>query len=142
MAIAGGVAVPLSTQQLVDCALQGNSGCDGGSLTAAFAYTQASGACADSSYPYTGVQRGCRACVPVARITGYVTVPSGSDANLEDALRQQPVAVAVSAGVTAWQLYSSGILTGSCSGALDHAVLAVGFCTDSNGRDYWKVRPP
>jgi hypothetical protein len=36
------------------------------------------------------------------------------------------------------QLYANGVVTGSCSGQINHAVIAVGYGTD--GLDYFKIR--
>merc|ERR1711988_2073078 len=36
------------------------------------------------------------------------------------------------------QLYSNGVVTGSCRGQINHAVIAVGYGTD--GVDYFKIR--
>ncbi|KAL9680515.1 hypothetical protein QQ045_018394 [Rhodiola kirilowii] len=47
----------------------------------------------------------------------------------------QPIAVAIEAGGRAFQLYQSGVFTGTCGTALDHGVAAVGYGTD-NGKDY------
>ena len=55
------------------------------------------------------------------------------------AVAQQPVSVAIQADQSAFQLYSSGVLTATCGTQLDHGVLVVGYGT-LNGTDYWKVR--
>ncbi|CAM8954361.1 unnamed protein product [Rhodiola kirilowii] len=47
----------------------------------------------------------------------------------------QPIAVVIEAGGRAFQLYQSGVFTGTCGTALDHGVAAVGYGTD-NGKDY------
>merc|ERR1712178_375403 len=59
-----------------------------------------------------------------------------SSSGLKSALSQQPVSVTVNAGQL--QLYSNGVVTGSCSGQINHAVIAVGYGTD--GLDYFKIR--
>ena len=52
---------------------------------------------------------------------------------------QQLVSIAIEAGKSFFQLYSSGILTSSCGSRLDHGVLAVGYGSDAC-TDYWKVK--
>merc|ERR1712100_281924 len=64
----------------------------------------------------------------------------GSDKALMSALSNQPVSVAIEADKSEFQLYKSGVLTGTnCGTQLDHGVLAVGYGTDS-GVDYYKVK--
>ena len=55
------------------------------------------------------------------------------------ALMKHPVAVAIQADERAFQLYSSGVLKGSCGTGLDHGVLAVGYGSDQDG-DYYIVK--
>merc|ERR1712188_331911 len=50
-----------------------------------------------------------------------------------------PVSVAIEADQMSFQLYSGGVLTGSCGTNLDHGVPAVGYGSES-GTDYWKVK--
>jgi hypothetical protein len=62
-----------------------------------------------------------------------------SEKSLQKAVANQPISVAIEAGGRAFQLYSSGIFTGTCGTALDHGVAAVGYGTE-DGKDYWIVR--
>merc|ERR1719310_781386 len=55
------------------------------------------------------------------------------------ALKQQPVSIAIEADKSVFQLYKSGVLSGTCGSNLDHGVLAVGYGTDG-GKDYWLVK--
>lgn len=144
--IATGELISLSEQQLVDCSKNdGNSGCNGGSMDAAFAYLENHPYCTDESYAYTGRQQltcresNCTVGIPQHRITGYYDVPSQDLQALMEAVAQQPVSVAIEADQMNFQLYHGGILSKACGSKLDHGVLLVGFGTE-NGIDYWKVK--
>ncbi|XP_039162819.1 KDEL-tailed cysteine endopeptidase CEP1-like [Eucalyptus grandis] len=52
----------------------------------------------------------------------------------------QPVSVAIDAGESDFQFYSTGIFTGECGTDLDHGVTAVGYGTSENGTKYWLVK--
>merc|ERR1712025_1201822 len=72
-------------------------------------------------------------------VKGYKDVtPQDLDA-LAEAVSQQPVSIAIEADQRAFQLYKSGVLTGTCGTKLDHGVLAVGYGT-MDGTDYRKVK--
>merc|ERR1739848_769511 len=71
-------------------------------------------------------------------VTGFKDI--SNEADLLDAVANTgPVSVAIEADQMSFQMYSGGVLTGSCGTNLDHGVLAVGYGTDS-GKDYWKVK--
>ena len=55
------------------------------------------------------------------------------------ALSQQPVSIAIQADQKEFQLYKSGVFTGSCGTKLDHGVLSVGFGSE-DGLDYYLVK--
>merc|ERR1712048_44741 len=141
MGIAGNKLTSLSEQQLVDCD-KVDDGCSGGLMDNGFKFLEKNGACTEDSYPYKGVggsckQSSCSMAIPAGGVTGYKDV-SGERA-LESAVEQQPVSVAIEADQSSFQLYSGGVMTGSCGTQLDHGVLAVGYGTDG-GNQYWKVK--
>merc|ERR1711904_421556 len=93
-------------------------------------------------YAYTGRDGTCKssytAAIPQGGVTGYKDI--SSESSLLNAVQNVgPVSVAIEADQSSFQLYKSGVLTGSCGTNLDHGVLAVGFGT-SGGTDYWKVK--
>jgi cathepsin L len=139
--LAGNALASLSEQQLVDCD-KVDDGCSGGLMDNGFKFLKSNGACSESSYPYkatdgTCKQSSCDMVIPAGGVTGYTDVSGESD--LESAVAQQPVSVAIEADQSGFQLYSSGVFTGSCGTQLDHGVLAVGYGTDG-GQAYWKVK--
>merc|ERR1712110_477339 len=139
--IASGSLQSLSEQQLVDCSKQ-NSGCNGGLMDYAFAFYEKTSIASESSYPYTARDGTCKSsyttAIPKGGVTGYKDI--SSESKLLDAVTNTgPVSVAIEADQFSFQMYSSGVLTGSCGTRLDHGVLAVGFGTDG-GTDYWKVK--
>jgi hypothetical protein len=143
VAIQHGTLHSLSEQQLVDCGWRyGNMGCNGGLMDRAFKYVQAHGLCSEEEYPYEAKQGRCKAsdCAVVSgtKLSGYQDVDPTEDALLE-ALKVEPISVAIEADQQSFQLYKSGVFTGACGDRLDHGVLLVGFGTD-DGQEYWKVK--
>jgi len=138
--INNGALYSLAEQQLVDCDKSDN-GCSGGwPHTAYDSYISRAGYCSEDSYSYTARGGSCRASsctvkLPQGSVTGHTNVPKSSS-GLKSALAAQPVSVTVNAGQL--QLYANGVVTGSCSGQINHAVIAVGYGTD--GVDYFKIR--
>ena len=134
----------LSEQQLVDCSVpEGNQGCDGGLMDQAFQYVMENGLSTDELYPYTAT--GPNTCLAanvtsVVRVKSFKDVPTNSETALMTAVVEQPVAVAVEADQGSFQFYSSGVMTKACGTNLDHGVLLVGYGTDANGQDYYKVK--
>merc|ERR1740123_2285600 len=142
--IAGGGLVSLSEQELVDCAKNGNEGCNGGSMDLAFQYLEKNTVCTEASYPYAGKDGTCSAAtcktgIPSGSVRGYKDVAHDDEQALLSAVAQQPISVAIEADQMAFQLYHGAILTKDCGTKLDHGVLVVGYGTES-GVDYWKVK--
>lgn len=142
--VASGKLVPLSEQQLVDCSKNdGNSGCRGGDMDAAFTYLETNAACTEDSYPYVaqeGTCQNCTAAFPAGTVTGFKDVTPKDENALMEAVALGPVSVAIEADQSAFQLYAGGVLTQDCGAKLDHGVLIVGYGTDATGGNYWKVK--
>jgi len=137
-----------SEQELVSCNTKTDSGCNGGLMDRAFAYVANNkGLCSEVSYPYTSGTTGQDgSCITTCTIDTKLNVPThtdvqtNSDSALASALALHPVSVAIQANQPAFQLYTSGVLTGTCGANLDHGVLAVGYGTYTDGTAYWKVK--
>ena len=53
----------------------------------------------------------------------------------------QPLTIAVEADSADFQMYQSGIISGSnCGTNLNHAVLLVGYGQDNQGNPYWIIK--
>jgi len=138
-ALAAGNLGSYAEQQLVDCSHNGGSdGCNGGWNQYGITYIGQTGIASESAYPYKATDGTCRASstsktLAAGSVTGYNSV-TGSNAGLESALNSSPVSVTVAADNT-WQSYRSGVLSEGCTSQVDHAVIAVGY--DSNS---FKIR--
>jgi C1A family cysteine protease len=148
-AIQTGELVSFSEQQLVDCDNFRHGGkdhgCNGGMMDDAFSWINKNGGlCSEESYPYISQDGEVEKCqttcdlVPKSQIQSWVNVAS-TDAALMTAIAQQPVSIAIEADQIDFQLYKSGVLTGTCGTTLDHGVLVVGYGTE-NGEDYYLVK--
>ena len=142
-----GTLVSFSEQNLVSCDTI-DSACNGGLMDNAFTWTKTNGGlCTESGYPYTSGTTGQKGtctttCTKNTGVTpkSFTDVAKNSDSALMTALVQQPVSIAIQADQPAFQLYKTGVLTGTCGSNLDHGVLAVGYGTWTDGTDYYKVK--
>jgi len=141
--VASGKLTSLAEQQFLDCDTS-DAACNGGLEYTGWNFfkQQNKGICTEASYPYharkgTCAYSSCTLGIPAGGITGVTHVQSGSASALQSALNQHPVAIGIQADQSAFQFYSSGILTGTCGTNLDHSVLAVGYDTTNA---YWKVK--
>ncbi len=143
--------VSFSEQQLVDCdyiRAGGTSlGCNGGDMSSAMDWIgKNNGLCTESAYPYvSGTTKTNGACqktcsiVSGSDVSKPVSVAANSDSAMMTAIAQQPVSIAIEADQASFQLYKSGVFTGSCGTNLDHGVLLVGYGSSSNG-DYYILK--
>jgi len=144
-AIKTGTLNSLSEQQLVDCAgrTYGCAGCNGGQMTGAMQYAAKDGGlCSESEYKYTARDGTCKSSscgTKYDKNTGYKAVTKHSSSALETATAAGCVSIGIEADQTAFQYYSSGVLTGNCGTSIDHGVLVVGYGT-SGSQKYWKVK--
>ncbi|KAL2894710.1 Oryzain alpha chain, partial [Bienertia sinuspersici] len=141
--IVTGDLISLSEQELVDCDRTYNDGCNGGLMDYAFQFIIKNGGIdTDEDYPYKARDGRCdtyRKNAKVVSIDDYEDVPGYDEKSLQKAVANQPVSVAIEGGGRDFQLYESGVFTGSCGTALDHGVAVVGYGSEQ-GLDYWIVR--
>ena len=132
-----------SQEECMDCCLKG--GCNGAGLWDLSLYeciANLGGLAIESEYKSPNHTCLSDKYTPVMKISGgrYV-VPSSSEAALAKAVATQPIAVAVDASHSSFQLYKDGVYyePGCSSVKLDHGMLVVGYGS-MNGEDYWIVK--
>ncbi|KAI4345287.1 hypothetical protein L6164_012423 [Bauhinia variegata] len=134
--------IPLSEQQLVDCATNGgNQGCGGGLMDNGFQYIiKNQGLASEADYPYQGIEGTCGSVrSPAAIINGYKDVPANDEKQLLQAVSNQPVSVAIAVGYD-FQSYAGGVFTGQCGTKLNHGVTLIGYGTADDGTKYWLIK--
>lgn len=133
-----GVMLDLAEQQLVDCSRSyGNRGCSGGLEKYGYTYVKDHGLCSEEDYPYHAKDETCKeTCKSVITSKGYVQLPRG-EVKLAASIAEHPVSVSVNA--TPLQLYKSGIFDSTCTAAVNHAVLGVGYGIENDVK-FWKIK--
>ncbi|KAJ1296652.1 hypothetical protein BS78_01G318700 [Paspalum vaginatum] len=137
-----GKLVSLSEQELIDCDPY-DGGCNLGYFVNGYRWViENGGLTTESNYPYQARRNYCsrsKAGQHAAVISDYVQVPSG-EAQLQQAVAQQPVAAAIEMGGSL-QFYSGGVFSGQCGTRMNHAITVVGYGADaSTGLKYWIVK--
>merc|ERR1711928_278204 len=141
-----GQLISLSEQNLIDCSSSyGTHGCNGGVVQWAYNYIKDNrGVDTESSYPYEGRDASCRysSAYRGATCTGYVSIRRNDENDLLNAVGSVgPVSVSLYASTQGFQFYSSGVyVDSSCPKTINHAVLAVGYGTDSYYGPYWIIK--
>lgn len=104
------------------------------------------GLCLEQNYPYvsgtTTVAETCKTTCHTdanSKVVSFMDVLPNSDQAMLTALTKQPVSVAIEADQPTFQLYKSGVFTGTCGTNLDHGVLVVGYGTEGTV-DYYTVK--
>ena len=133
-----------STQQLVDCD-PFSMGCRGGGNDSAFDYYKRAPIMLEADYPYVAKDGTCRTNAAKStgiNVTQRINVAPNNVTQLRAAVAKQPVTVAVQGYQDVFVQYKSGIFDSPlCGTKLDHAMVLVGFGTDSaSGVEYWIVR--
>ncbi|CAG7826251.1 unnamed protein product [Allacma fusca] len=129
----------LSVQQVIDCATNGNMGCNGGDTCAALAWMKNIKLVTEAEYPTTLQDGTCRNTkfTDGIQIVGNYTCESfvGSEEKILKILANHgPVVVAVDA--TNWQFYVGGIIQWNCDANVNHAVQIVGYDTSATPPHY------
>ena len=124
--------VSLSVQEVVDCSTgQGGQGCSGGFITSGWQYAMAAdGLCTESAYPYAQKDGKCVAglCPHQCRPTSIVNVAANNANATLNAISNQPIAVLVQGSSSAFQMYTSGVISGpACGTMIDHSLAVTGY---------------
>lgn len=135
----------LSEQQFVDCSKINSKGCQGGSPLNALDYAQRTGVDTETSYPYTALNGQCKfnRKTIATYVNSFTYYQNLSPLDIMKLLTNGGLLMGVN--VTAdFQLYKSGVMEfttqQSPSNQINHAVFAVGYEKDSQGRPVWKVK--
>ncbi|KAK5902275.1 hypothetical protein CesoFtcFv8_007546 [Champsocephalus esox] len=146
-AINTGKLVPLSEQQLIDCAQDfNNHGCDGGLPSQAFEYIMYNkGLMTEEDYPYKAIELTCvyKPELAAAFVKDVVNITQYDEKGMVDAVATlNPVSFAFEV-TSDFMHYSGGVYTSTeCHQTPDmvnHAVLAVGYGLQ-DGTPYWIVK--
>jgi len=102
-------------------------------MDSAFEYVKTAPLETSADYPYKAVNGSCMysSSQGTGSINGYTNVVHNSVSAMKAALKTGPVSIAVDASQTAFQSYTSGVVTSGCGTSLDHGIMAVGWDTDS-----------
>jgi len=147
--------IRLSEQELVDCSIE-NDGCSGGLMDLAFDYCiENNGLHSNDNYQYNARDNKCiencridnqNTCSDKDKVKGsnnfkYKFTKSYSVDSLKEAVKINPVCIAIDAHDPIFRFYSNGVIEDSNKKepTLNHAVLLIGYDKDEKG-GYWIVQ--
>jgi C1A family cysteine protease len=147
-AIYHGTLWNLSEQQIVDCSSgYGNGGCDGGWYYWGWDYAHVTPVATTAAYPYvsgtTQVAGTCKYAVGSGKVYANTQYSCyNNSASIQNCLYNYVQAVAIDAGSSYFQTYTSGVLTNTvaCGTSINHAVTAIGWGNNATAGNYWIVR--
>lgn len=96
-----------------------------------------------SQYPYVNAQKNCsyNAAKGLVNTVGYSYIAQNDPNAMLQALQYGPVTAAVASSSYIFQFYSSGVLTDeACGTGINHAILIVGYGTDTDGTPFWTIK--
>ncbi|XP_011180419.1 procathepsin L [Zeugodacus cucurbitae] len=141
-----GILVPLSQQNLVDCAEEyGNMGCDGGFQEYGFEYIRDHGISIANNYPYTQMENAqCHRndTGKGVQIRDYARIKPGDEEKMKEVIATLgPLACSINGSPISFEQYMGGIYDDNeCNQEeVNHSVVVVGYGTE-NGRDYWIIK--
>ncbi|XP_030752219.1 mexicain-like [Sitophilus oryzae] len=135
----------LSTQQLIDCTA-GYEELKGGYVIEGLRYAEEHGLLTDNDYPYKGPKSRCKSDAKTNKKrvfpVDYHIARNISVEKLKSLVREiGPVGVLLQVSKTAELFrYAGGLFAGSITELFYHAVLLVGYDTDSTGTNYWIIK--
>ena len=135
--------VSFSEQELVDCASSyGNHGCNGGLMPFAFEYIMDNKITTEEAYPYRAFEGTCRASSMSERYSmdSFAQINPIDVEGLKLGIKETVVSVAIEVQHD-FMFYNGGVYhaDSNCGQALNHAVNAVGFNTETSD-PYFIVR--
>jgi len=144
VAVKDGTLLVLSTQQAIDCLVDGLCG-QGNVATQPLYYAQTCGATTESIYPatsHTGPTCLAQQSQTRAKVVSYAAINTGGELALQKAVARTPAVVVVVK--TSPDNWASGLVDGVWSGSTctggNHLMQLVGYGTTTAGVDYWILR--
>ena len=134
----GGDKMSFSSAQFNYCTEhEGNHPCGAGTVEACFEYGKKTPIETEKEYPWSEKSEKCTAepWKIGMKLKDYKVVTNGDPIELSKAVAIGPVAAAIDASSSVFQMYRGGIISSGCGEAVDYEVLIVGY-----GPGYWLIQ--